>query len=69
MECQLQACCFLMQEHAEELAHLESLDNGKPLAVSRAADVPLVGTLLMLIPGTQPVLVASMTILYVYTAK
>jgi aldehyde dehydrogenase (NAD+) len=31
----------ILEEHAEELAHLESLDNGKPLAVSRAADVPL----------------------------
>ena len=31
----------LMEKHAEELAQLESLDNGKPLAVARAADVPL----------------------------
>ncbi|MET7331127.1 aldehyde dehydrogenase family protein [Nonomuraea sp. NPDC005650] len=31
----------LILEHAEELAQLESLDNGKPLAVARAADIPL----------------------------
>jgi len=31
----------LMEQHAEELAVLETLDNGKPLASSRAADVPL----------------------------
>ncbi|NLT55641.1 MAG: aldehyde dehydrogenase [Actinomycetales bacterium] len=30
----------LMREHAEELARLESLDVGKPLAASRAVDVP-----------------------------
>ena len=31
----------LIDAHTEELAQLESLDNGKPLAVARAADVPL----------------------------
>ncbi|MGV9383797.1 aldehyde dehydrogenase family protein [Nonomuraea sp. NPDC003707] len=31
----------LILEHADELAQLESLDNGKPLAVARAADIPL----------------------------
>ena len=31
----------LIEKHADELAHLESLDNGKPLAVARAADIPL----------------------------
>lgn len=31
----------LIEAHAEELAQLESLDNGKPLTVARAADVPL----------------------------
>jgi len=31
----------LLEAHAEELAELESLDNGKPLTVARAADVPL----------------------------
>jgi aldehyde dehydrogenase (NAD+) len=31
----------LIEENAEELARLESLDNGKPVAVARAADLPL----------------------------
>ncbi len=31
----------LILEHADELAELESLDNGKPVGVARAADVPL----------------------------
>jgi phenylacetaldehyde dehydrogenase len=31
----------LVEAHAEELAELESLDNGKPRTVARAADVPL----------------------------
>jgi len=31
----------LVEQHSEEFAQLESLDNGKPLSVARAADVPL----------------------------
>lgn len=31
-----------LQENLEELATLESLDNGKPFAVAKAGDVPLV---------------------------
>lgn len=31
----------LLEQHLEEFAYLESLDNGKPLTVARAADVPL----------------------------
>ena len=31
----------LLERHLEAFAQLESLDNGKPLAVARAADVPL----------------------------
>jgi phenylacetaldehyde dehydrogenase len=31
----------LLEEHLEEFAQIESLDNGKPLAVARVADVPL----------------------------
>ena len=31
----------LLEENPEEFAALESLDNGKPLKVARAADVPL----------------------------
>jgi len=32
----------LIEENTEEFAQIESLDNGKPLKVARAADVPLV---------------------------
>jgi aldehyde dehydrogenase (NAD+) len=31
----------LIERHADELARLESLDNGKPYAVAAAADLPL----------------------------
>ena len=31
----------LILQHVDELAQLESLDNGKPFAVARGADVPL----------------------------
>ncbi|GGE62804.1 aldehyde dehydrogenase family protein [Priestia taiwanensis] len=31
----------LMEEHKEELAQLETLDNGKPINETRAADIPL----------------------------
>jgi phenylacetaldehyde dehydrogenase len=31
----------LLEQHLEEFAQLETLDNGKPLAVARVADVPL----------------------------
>jgi len=31
----------LLEEHTEEFAQIESLDNGKPLSVARVADVPL----------------------------
>src|SRR5499427_2056157 len=31
----------LLDQHLEEFAELETLDNGKPLKVARAADVPL----------------------------
>jgi aldehyde dehydrogenase (NAD+) len=31
----------LIEKHAEELAQLESFDNGKPVAIARAADLPL----------------------------
>jgi phenylacetaldehyde dehydrogenase len=31
----------LLEKHTEEFAQIESLDNGKPLKVARAADVPL----------------------------
>jgi phenylacetaldehyde dehydrogenase len=31
----------LLEQHADEFAELEALDNGKPLSVARTADVPL----------------------------
>jgi phenylacetaldehyde dehydrogenase len=31
----------LLESHLEEIAQLESLDNGKPLIIARVADVPL----------------------------
>src|SRR5947208_1156882 len=31
----------LIEQHLEEFAELESLDNGKPLSIARAADVPV----------------------------
>jgi phenylacetaldehyde dehydrogenase len=41
----------LILEHGNELATLESLDNGKPLAVARAADVPLAADLFHYMSG------------------
>ena len=41
----------LILEHADELAQLESLDNGKPVVVARAADVPLAADLFHYMAG------------------
>src|SRR5205823_2480290 len=41
----------LIHEHGEEFAYLESLDNGKPLTVARAADVPLAAELFRYMAG------------------
>jgi phenylacetaldehyde dehydrogenase len=41
----------LIEQHTEELATLESLDNGKQLAVARGADVPLAVDLLRYMAG------------------
>jgi len=41
----------LILEHAEELAQLESLDNGKPYPVALAADVPLAADLFHYMAG------------------
>src|ERR1700721_578218 len=41
----------LILEHAEELAQLESLDNGKPYAVALGADVPLAADLFSYMAG------------------
>ncbi|MDQ8045787.1 MAG: aldehyde dehydrogenase family protein [Patulibacter sp.] len=41
----------LILEHADELATLDTLDNGKPFAVARAADVPLAADLFHYMAG------------------
>jgi phenylacetaldehyde dehydrogenase len=41
----------LIDAHTEELGYLESLDNGKPLAVAKAADVPLAAELFRYMAG------------------
>jgi phenylacetaldehyde dehydrogenase len=41
----------LINEHLEQFAELETLDNGKPLAVARAADVPLAAELFRYMAG------------------
>jgi phenylacetaldehyde dehydrogenase len=41
----------LIEEHGEELAQLESLDNGKPIGVARVADVPLSADLFRYMAG------------------
>src|SRR3984885_13125618 len=41
----------LILEHLEELAQLETLDNGKPLGVARVADVPLAADLFHYMAG------------------
>ncbi len=41
----------LIEKNLEEFAELESLDNGKPLTVARAADVPLVAELFRYMAG------------------
>jgi phenylacetaldehyde dehydrogenase len=37
----LQRLAQLLEDHTDEFAELESLDNGKPVSVARVADVPL----------------------------
>ncbi|RJS93708.1 aldehyde dehydrogenase family protein [Salinisphaera sp. Q1T1-3] len=41
----------LIMAHQEELAQLESLDNGKPISIARAADVPLAAELFQYMAG------------------
>ena len=41
----------LLLQHLEEFAQLESLDNGKPITVARAADVPLAADLFHYMAG------------------
>src|ERR1700691_4400823 len=44
----------LILEHTDELAQLESLDNGKPFVVAQAADVPLAADLFHYMAGWAP---------------
>jgi hypothetical protein len=41
----------LLEQHADEFAELEALDNGKPLSVARTADVPWPSTSSATWPG------------------
>ena len=41
----------LILEHADELAQLETLDNGKPFSVAKAADIPLAADLFHYMAG------------------
>ena len=41
----------MILEHADELAELEAIDNGKPRAVARAADIPLAADLFHYMAG------------------
>jgi phenylacetaldehyde dehydrogenase len=41
----------LIEQHLEEFAQIESLDNGKPLSVARVADVPLAADLFRYMAG------------------
>ena len=41
----------LIMEYQEELAQLESLDNGKPISIARAADVPLAAEMFRYMAG------------------
>ncbi|HEY3783754.1 MAG TPA: aldehyde dehydrogenase family protein, partial [Steroidobacteraceae bacterium] len=41
----------LISRHVEELAELESLDNGKPMAVAHVADVPLAADIFQYMAG------------------
>jgi phenylacetaldehyde dehydrogenase len=41
----------LLDEHAEEFAYIESLDNGKPLKIAKVADVPLAADMFRYMAG------------------
>jgi phenylacetaldehyde dehydrogenase len=49
----------LLEQHTEEFAELESLDNGKPVAVARVADVPLAVDLFRYMGGWTTKLLGS----------
>ena len=41
----------LISQHRDELAEIESLDNGKPLSIAKAADVPLAADIFQYMAG------------------
>jgi phenylacetaldehyde dehydrogenase len=43
----------LIADHVDELAGIESLDNGKPVGIARAADVPLAAELFQYMPRSD----------------
>ncbi len=49
----------LLEENLEEFAEIESMDNGKPLAVARAADVPLAVDLFRYMAGWSTKIMGS----------
>ena len=59
----------LIEEHTDELAELESLDNGKPFAVAKAADVPLAAELFRYMAGWATKLEGSTIPLSVITCR
>src|SRR5271168_4887651 len=67
----------LLEQHAEEFSQLESLDNGKPLSVARAADIPLAIDLFRYMAGwatkiegnTLPVSMGAPENWHVYTLR
>ena len=51
----------LIEEHADVLARLESLDNGKPVGVARVADVPLAADLFHYMAGWPTKILGDVT--------
>ena len=51
----------LIEEHADVLAQLESLDNGKPVGVARVADVPLAADLFHYMAGWPTKILGDVT--------
>jgi phenylacetaldehyde dehydrogenase len=49
----------LLEQHLEEFAEIESMDNGKPLAVARVADVPLAVDLFRYMAGWSTKIMGS----------
>jgi phenylacetaldehyde dehydrogenase len=51
----------LIEEHADVLARLESLDNGKPVGIARVADVPLAADLFHYMAGWPTKILGDVT--------